>query len=125
MQENVSILTERQRQAYLLRQQGMTYRKIGEEMGISDGAASRLVRDAQRRLQNHEQFCRWQEKQNQPVDFPLTRGELALLLTGAREMRIDMMRSAMRKKDGDLASRLPDEYPMLEQLILRVEQALK
>ena len=43
MEQDFSFLTERQRMAYLLRQQGWTYKKIAIEMGITSNVARQNV----------------------------------------------------------------------------------
>ena len=52
-ERDLSILTERQRMAYLFRRQKMTYKKIGEAMGISTNAASDLIHHAERRFREY------------------------------------------------------------------------
>lgn len=47
---DLKILTAKQRQAYLLRQQGLSFRAIGENMGIVGSTARMHFNVAERRL---------------------------------------------------------------------------
>ena len=118
------MLSDRQRLAYTLREQGLTYQKIGEQMGISAGSASQAVHLAQHRLREYETFCRWKEQNAQSIEFPLTRGELTLFLDGARNLRLHMLRHAARWARTDWVGRLPYEFDLLEELIGRAQGAL-
>ena len=118
------MLSDRQRQAYELREQRLTYQKIGEQMGISAGSASQAVHLAQHRLREYEAFCRWKEENSVSVNFPLTRGELTLLLDGARNLRLHMLRHAARWARTDWVGRLPYEFDLLEEVIGRASAAL-
>ena len=72
--QNLSILTKRQRQVYLLRQQKLTFAQIGEQLGISAASAGTTYHAAHRRLRDaailHDAPS---EHDTRPVDFPLTR----------------------------------------------------
>ncbi|MDO4269424.1 MAG: sigma factor-like helix-turn-helix DNA-binding protein [Eubacteriales bacterium] len=50
MEKDLSTLTERQKTAYLLREQGLTLKQIGEKMGVSKNAAWEHVHAAGKRL---------------------------------------------------------------------------
>ena len=50
MEQNLTILTERQRQVYLLRAQKLTFAAIGTQLGVSAAAAGSAYRAACRRL---------------------------------------------------------------------------
>ena len=50
MEQNLTILTERQRQVYLLRAQKLTFAEIGTQLGVSAVAAGSAYRTACRRL---------------------------------------------------------------------------
>lgn len=50
MEQNLTILTERQRQVYLLRAQKLTFAEIGTQLGVSAAAAGSAYRAACRRL---------------------------------------------------------------------------
>ena len=81
-QPDVSVLTERQRMAYTLRRQGLTYAKVGEAMGISSSGAERNIKAAERRLRECAAYHAWQKRNDEPAELPLTRGELRLVLCG-------------------------------------------
>ena len=122
---DLSMLTDEQRRAYEMRAQKMTFLKIGEEMGISARSASALVREAEQRIREYEMFCRWKEKNAAPVDFPLTRGELELVLFGLQGVKMSMLRDADRWDRGSWEGRLSYRYGMVQELIRRADAALE
>ena len=93
--QNLSILTERQRQVYLLRQQKLTFAQIGEQLGISAASAGTTYHAAHRRLRDaailHDAPS---EHDTRPVDFPLTRGELEAIAGALFLLQREMCRKA-------------------------------
>lgn len=71
MDQNLSILTERQRQVYLLRQQNLTFVQIGAQLGTSASSASKTYRTAYRRLRDAAILLDAPSLTDaRPVDFP-------------------------------------------------------
>ena len=93
--QNLSILTKRQRQVYLLRQQKLTFAQIGEQLGISAASAGATYHAAHRRLRDaailHDAPS---EHDTRPVDFPLTRGELEAIAGALFLLQREMCRKA-------------------------------
>lgn len=93
--QNLSILTKRQRQVYLLRQQKLTFAQIGEQLGISAASAGTAYHAAHRRLRDatilHDAPS---EHDTRPVDFPLTRGELEAIAGALFLLQREMCRKA-------------------------------
>lgn len=93
--QNLSILTKRQRQVYLLRQQKLTFAQIGEQLGISAASAGTTYHAAHRRLRDaailHDAPS---EHDTRPVDFPLTRGELEAIAGALFLLQREMCRKA-------------------------------
>ena len=96
MEQNLSILTARQRQICELRGQKLTFQKIGAQLGISASSARKTYQLALRRLRQQ----RAQEVQDaldrQPADFAVTCGELGLICSGLRLLCRDMHRRLRR-----------------------------
>ena len=78
MEQDLTILTERQRQVYLLRAQKLTFAEIGTQLGVSAAAAGSAYRAACRRLRTQAILLETPpaEEKSQPVAFPLNRSEL-------------------------------------------------
>lgn len=64
----------------------MTFVQIGNTLGISKNAARQHYQNALRRIREYEAYNRMIDHNNQPVDFPLTRGELKLIYIGLNEL---------------------------------------
>ena len=86
MEDFFRFFTERQKEVYKLREQKMTFAQIGNTLGISSNAARQHYQNALRRIREYEAYNRMVEHNNQPVDFPLTRGELKLIYMGLNEL---------------------------------------
>ena len=97
MEKDTGWFTDEQQRAYLLRQKKLSYRKIAEEMGISEYAAKKAVRLAERRLRE-EAYLQRMEYENQLMDFPVTRGEL------------EEIRFSLEELEQNLAYRIGKEY---------------
>lgn len=82
MENNLSMLSEKQKEAYLLREQNLSFSKIAEKIGISPSSARGRYHAVLRRIQEYEHYNAVRERNNVPVTFPLTRGELQLIHEG-------------------------------------------
>ena len=78
-EQNLGILTKRQREVYLLRQQKLTFRKIAEQLGGRPSAGRTAYQLALRRLREQQAKLLQAELEQQPADFPVTLGELDLI----------------------------------------------
>ena len=123
-EEKMSILTERQREAYLLRIEGMTYARIGRELNISTSAATQLVHHAERRFREYDRYMDARERNTIPVDFPITRGELLLALSGLYLLESEEELECNRITSQDWRARLSYKHKRIEDLIERIELAV-
>lgn len=121
---DLSILTDRQRTAYLFRRQKMTYKKIGEEMGITTNAASELVRHAERRFREYDRYNDAKLRNNVLVDFPMTRGELIFVLSALRLLETDLQKGVLVQPKSDWVGRLPYAYNLVKALDERLQITL-
>ena len=123
MEQNLSILTARQRQICELRGQKLTFQKIGAQLGISASSARKTYQLALRRLRRQ----RAQEVQDaldrQPADFAVTCGELGLICSGLRLLCRDMHRRLRRSAPADAA--LARRLARTGALLYRAGQALE
>lgn len=124
MDQNLSILTERQRQVYLLRQQNLTFVQIGARLGTSAASASKAYHTAYRRLRDAAILLGAPPRTDvRPVDFPLTRGELEAI-AGA----LSLLNREMCRKAGLSAAPtdpLPPRIAQVSALLHRARQALE
>lgn len=123
-EKNLSILTERQRTAYLLRLEKKTYKQIADEMGITTSAAGQLIHYAERRFRQYEKYNAALERNNVSVDFPVTRGELIFMLSGLRLLEAELEKGAVKGLSYDWKGRLPYEHGCVKELSNRIQIAL-
>lgn len=122
--EALSILTEKQRQAYLLRKEGLTYTAIAKRMGNTATAARQSCHGAERRLEEYEQYQSAQERNNEIVNFPITRGELRVIHEGLQWLEKDLRKNVRFAAQTDWHDRLPYTALILCDLLARVEKEL-
>lgn len=123
-ERDLSILTDQQRKAYLLRQEGLTFQKVADAMGLKSlERARQLVNNAERRFREYDAYHAYKARNNEPVDFPLTRGELKIISEALTHMEIREMgkRHASQTSWRDHAAY---EFQILEALRDRLESVI-
>lgn len=123
-QEKLSILTKQQRAAYFLRQQKMSYAKIARELKISASAARQLIYGAERRFREYDRYIEADRRNTVPVDFPVTRGELLLMLSGLRFLEEEVEKGFHKVTSYDWKARLPHRYERIKSLNKRIQIAV-
>lgn len=122
--EALSILTDKQRQAYLLRKEGLTFTAIAERMGNTITAARQSCHGAERRLKEYECYQSAQERNLEVVDFPITRGELRVIHEGLQRLEKDLRKNARPAAQTDWRDDLPYSALILRDLRARIEKEL-
>lgn len=107
--KELSCLTEKQREAYLLREEGLTYQAIGDKMGISMNAARNHVLHAERRFREYTLYHKIEERNLEPAQINLTRGELKVILEALVSHEREIMRTTKFNVQTDWRGRLPYE----------------
>lgn len=123
-EKDLSILTERQRTAYLLRLEKKTYTQIAIKMGITTSAVGQLIHHAERRFREYEKYNASLERNNISVDLPLTRGELIFILSGLRLLEAELEKGVAKGLSYDWKGRLPYEHGCVETLSRRIQSTL-
>lgn len=121
---DLSILTERQQTAYMLKESGMKVKQIAEEMGITENAVRRHLQQVERRFQQFDAAQKMREENNVPVEFPLTRADLLVILSGLQSYTAEMMNRITKNSKSDWVGKLPPEYLLAEDLLARIETNL-
>lgn len=122
--KDLSCLTEKQRTAYELREQGLTFKAIGEEMGITQTAARNHVHNAERRFREYTAYHRIEQRNLEPLPIDLTRGEVKIILSALQLLERDMMKNAVYNVKSDWRGRLPYEALVASGLYRKVNVAL-
>lgn len=118
---DLSMLTERQQTAYMLKESGMKVKQIAEEMGITENAVRRHLQQVERRFQQFDAAQKMREENNVPVEFPLTRADLLVILSGLQSYTAEMMNRITKNSKSDWVGKLPPEYLLAEDLLARIE----
>ncbi len=119
MENKFLLISEKQKEAYLLREQNLSFPQIAEQLGISPSAARERYRNALRGIRKCEAQAKAWERNNVPGSFPVTRGELLMIGVGL-EM---LTRSSYLGSRGEAQKSY--ERVMVEQMLERVETVLR
>ncbi len=88
MENKFFFLTDKQTTAYTLRRKGLSYKAIGQAMdNITPSAARELVLNAQRGIRSYERHLKALEKNQDLLNFTLSRGEMKMVVCGLRMLR--------------------------------------
>lgn len=122
MEEKLFLLTEQQAQVFLLHQQGLTYEKIAGQLEIPINAVYRHIKAVYRKFREYDNYHDPNKRNDTPVDFPLTRGELKLVFSALRLLERDVLKKANsgRTKE-DWKARLPYEAKILAGILERMQ----
>lgn len=119
---DLSFLTDRQKQVYLLRSAGVKFKDIATTLGISQEAARQHAHHAERRFREKERYDAMAKRNNEVIDLPITRGELKMAIQGLREVEKEMMKHK-RPKD-DWWGSFPYEHHIITTFIEKAENYL-
>ena len=111
-----SCLTEKQRIAYELREQGLTYQAIADKMGVTITSARNHVRNAERRFREYTIYHRIEQRNLEPLPLDLTRGEVKMIIDALQLLERDMMKKAVFNVTTDWRGRLPYDATILTEL---------
>lgn len=124
MNDSLFILTDQQRTALTLREQGMTYQAVGAAMGCSESTARAYCLSAKKRQRAYRHYHMPQLQNDEPVEFSVTRGELKLMRSGLWELASVQERRVHRNFRTDWQSRLPYEHQLIMELPERMKEWL-
>ena len=119
MNLNDIIPNEKQREIYLLRQRGMKFKEIAEQLGISASTASLYYK----RAENIVMLTEWYQKKiaefDEPSDITLTKGDVGVML----DALLLLERARLRRKEQSPINKYQAEY--LNQRILSFKKLKK
>lgn len=123
--EILQILTNKQREAYLLHKEGLSYSEIGRRLGKTANAVRQHCVAAERRIKEYEAYQRTETRNNEVVSFPLTRGELKILHEGLQKLEEDALKHThFGSKGSDWRDKLSYSDLMVQKLRERIEEEL-
>lgn len=120
---DLSVLTEKQRQAFLMKQKGLTFAQMGKEMGTTAHSARQLFMNAERRLKAHEEYVDQLAKDSEKIELPITIGELKIIIE-ALEMLHFQRRPWAKDNSKDWIARKQHQFLLLDGLLQRFQNML-
>jgi len=79
MNADLTILTEKQRQVFLLREEGCKFKDIAEKVGISSATASKYYNQAVKTIELAEWYQKKTAEFSEATDITLTKGDVAVI----------------------------------------------
>ena len=107
--KEVSCLTKRQREVFELREQGLTYKAIADQLGINVSGARQHYINAERRFREYTRYHKIAEQNLEIAPIELTRGEVKVIAEALRVLERDMMKTAVFNVNSAWQDRLPYE----------------
>lgn len=118
---DLKILTDKQRQAYRLRQEGLSFKAIGEAMGIQGSTASKHVREAERRFREKAEYDAWATWNREPILISTTQGQVQALLDCLYWLASKMGIQAAQGDWKDWRGKLPYEMRFLKEFVEQIQ----
>lgn len=122
MEQDLSILTERQKTAWELRERGMTYAAIAKEMGITSTAVRTHIVNAERRFREYEYFNDAKEKNAELLTLDMTRGEVKLLVDALLNYEKELLAEAHLNVKTDWKGRIPYRGQVAATLLYKLQE---
>lgn len=122
--KNLSVLSERQREVWLLHEQGLKRKEIAQKLGITYNAVREHIIHAERRFREYERYCLVEERNQQSVFLPLTRGEVKIILAALQLYEKELERGIMYRSGSDWIGRLPFEAKIVADLFDKAQKVI-
>lgn len=100
-------LTERQRAAWLLHEEGLSRKQIAERLGITYNAVVDLLKLSVKHFHEYEAYCAIEKRNLEPVNFPLTRGDVKVIMEALTIYAIQLNEQANSHVNSDTYGKLP------------------
>ncbi len=123
-EQKLNILTKRQQDVWELHEQGQSRKQIAAKLGITYNAVVQHIHHAERRFHEYDLLCAAEEKDRQPADLSLTRGEVKIIISALWEYAQSFGESAHKAVNVDWVGRLPVETKLIADLHRKAQIAI-
>lgn len=123
-EKRLNALTKRQREVWLLQEQGLKKKEIAQELSITYSAVREHIRYAELRLHEYDQYYAAEKRNDEPVSLPLTRGEVKTILAALEVYENEIECEAAHRSGGDWIGRLPFKANITADLYDKAQKAL-
>lgn len=120
----LSILTEQEKKVMTMRDSGMSFAAIGGELGMTPSSARYYCQKACKTWYRYQAYYRYLEYNSRPIEFPLTREELALIKDAVKQLEMRARGKRIPKVPKNRNQHSEFEYLLLKDLLERIEMAL-
>lgn len=123
-EKRMEALTPKQQVAVRLKEKGLTIKEIAAAMGITYNAAREHLRHAERRFREYEEYIAVEKRNLEPVDLPLNRGEVKLMMAALRALEREYEKSVVKNIKSDWRAKLPYESKVIADLYDRMQELI-
>lgn len=134
IEDKLKYATEREKEAYKYRQEGLSFKKIGEQMDVCESRARQLFKSAERRIRTYETHYELHKKEmetfSQPLNMLISKGEGNILYELLYQRIKDIEKEYKIKFDLTNPfrevnkSKLPYEYFLIRDLYEKIAKIL-
>ena len=125
MESDILQLTEKEKTALSLRQQGLSYSAIGEKMGISVNSASHCCKRAARKVREYAYYKKKEAENQNPVAITVTRGQLKIIVSALRMFVIMQELDMRRDVRTDFRCGVSFDYERITGLLYQLDAVLE
>lgn len=123
-EKRLSILSERQREVWRLHMQGKSKSQIAKELEITYNAVSEHIRHVERKFREYDQYCSAQERNEESVFLPLTRGEVKIIIQALDVYENRLEHDVVQRKGSDWIGKLPVQSKIIADLYDKAQTAI-
>jgi len=123
--EKYYYLSESEKCSFELRMKGLTFREVGEKMGINSSTARTNFLNARNKITQYTKFEKDMEMDNKKVKFEVSHRELSIICSELYERRNKFLYYVANRVNREKTGRMEYEYALIENLIERIENVLK
>ena len=122
--ERIDILSKRQLDVWTLYAQGESRKSIAQKVGITPGAVTQHIHNADRRFREHDKYCAAEKRNLEPANLSLTRGEVKVIMKSLKVYEDHLERGIIRRVGSDYVGKLPVETIIVSDLYEKAQIAI-
>ena len=118
-------LTDREKQVFLYRMQSMTFREIGEKIGLKSEAARKIFFSARSKILQYNKLDYDKEMDGKIVEFSLSYREMYIIYYALQEWKKEFLMNTANRVNRECTNRMEYDFATVEGLAERIEKCLK
>lgn len=122
--KNLDVLSEAQREVWVLYEQGLKRKEIAQRIGITYSTVAQHIRRAERRFREYANYCAVKERNQEFAYLPLTRGEVKIIFEALEVYGRKLERKIWHRPDSDWEGLRPYKADIVSDLQERARKVI-